>query len=233
MGLSDNPISVDPDGVTDAPRNSVLAAIAGLLGILGLFAIVAPVFSFVCLASVLCGLVVLVFARRWDLSPFSIRIASLAVFAGLFSGLAGFGYQATRDTIFNRKAVEVATNYMLALAKGDRATAIKMAGLPQLVEDSELDGQKTSREQKAVRNFLADPAIQEIIKLGEQASWKTTGIQARYRSGIVFEYSIGFIDANSTNPRPYIVVVKMMPPSKHTVETRNQWYVESINQAPL
>ncbi len=233
MGQSDNLISVDPDSVSDAPRNSILALFAVLLGVLGLFAIVEPLFSVFCLASIVFGGLVLVFAKRWDLSKLSVLTASLCVFAGLFCGLAGFAYQTTRHSIIQRKAIEVATNYMLALANGDRATAIKMAGLPPMVDDSELDGNKTSREQKAVRNFLADPAIQEVIKLGEKASWKSTGLLAQYRSGIEVELSIGFIDENSINPRPYFVSVKMTPPTKHSAESRNQWFVVSINQAPL
>ncbi len=233
MGQFDNQISVDLDGVADAPKNSILAAIAGLFGILGLFAIVAPTFAVFCLASIVCGGLVLVFAKRWDLSRLSVRVASLCIFVGLFCGLAGFAYQITRDSIIHQKAIEVTANYMLALAKGDRATAIKMAGLPQMVDDSELDGKGASREQKAVRNFLADPAIQEVIKLGEKASWKSTGIQAKHRSGIILEITVGFIDENSTNPPPYLVMVKMMPPTKNSVELRNQWYVNSIIQAPL
>lgn len=233
MGQTDNQISVDLDGVADAPQNSILAAIAGLLGILGLFAIVAPVFSMFCLASIVCGGLVLIFAKRWELSKQSIWLASLSIFVSLFCGLAGLTYQATRDSIVHQKAIEVATNYMLALSKGDRATAIKMAGLPQMVNDSELGNKGASREQKAVRNFLADPVIQEVIKLGDKASWKSTGIHAKERSGIVLELAIRFIDENSTNPRPYTVAVKMIPPTKNSVESRNQWFIESINQVSL
>jgi len=204
-----------------------------LLGVFGLFAIVEPLFLVFCLASIVCGGLVLVFAKRWDLSKVSVRFASLCILLGLFCGLAGFAYQTTRHSIIQQKAIEVAWNYMLALVNGDRATAIKMTGLPQMVDDSELDENKTSREQKAVRSFLADPAIQEVIKLGEKASWKSTGVQAQLRSGIEVELSIGFIDENSTNPRSYYVTVKMTPPTKHSVDSRNQWYVVSINQAPL
>jgi hypothetical protein len=233
MGQLNQHISVDLDGVTDVPQNSILAGLAGLFGILGLLAIVAPLFSGFCLVSILCGGLVLAFAKRWDLSRLSILVASVSILASLFCGLAGLTYQATRDAIVNQKAIEVATNYMLALAKGDRTTAIKMVGLPPMVEDSELGGKEASREQKAVRNFLADPAIQDIIKLGDKASWKSTGIQAKERAGIVLEIAIRFIDEHSTNPRPYIVAVKMVPPTKNSVESRNQWFIESINQAPL
>ncbi len=233
MGLSDNEISVDPDGIADVPRNSVFAGAAGAFGILGLFAIVAPAFSVFCMASVLCALIVLAFARRWDLSRLSVLTASFCVLVGLFCGLAGIVYQVSRDWIVHEKAAEVATNYMFALAAGDRDTAIKMVGLPPMVEDSDLDGKKTSREQKAVRNFLADPAIQEVIKLGKQASWKSTGLKSKYREGTVIEMAIGFVNENSTNPRPIIVTVKMIPPTKYSAESRNQWFVESINQAPL
>ncbi len=232
MGQTNNLISVDLDGVSDAPRNSILAFIAGFFGVFGLFAIVEPVLAVFCLASIFCAGLVLLFAKRWDLSQLSVRFASICIYTSLFCGLAGLAYQTTRHSIMHRKAIEVATNYMLALAKGDRATAIKMTGLPPMVDDSELDGNKTSREQKAVRNFLADPAIKEVIQLGEKAAWKSTGVRSQNRSGIEFELSIGFVDENSTNPRPYIVDVKMTPPTKYSVESRNQWYVESINQAP-
>jgi hypothetical protein len=233
MGQLDQQISVDLDGVADVPQNSLFAALAGLFGILGLLAIVAPFFSVFCLAAIICGGIVLVFAKQWDLSKLSVVTASLSIVVSLFCGLAGLTYQATRDAIMNQKATEVATNYMLALAKGDRTTAIRMVGLPPMVDDSELDGNEISREQKAVRNFLADHAIQEVIKLGDTADWKSTGLQAKERTGIVVEWAIRFIDKNSINPRPYVVAVKMIPPTKNSAESRNQWFVESINQAPL
>ncbi len=233
MGQFDQEISVDLDGVADAPQNSFFAGLAAMLGILGLLAIVAPIFTAFSLASIVCGGLVLVFAKRWDLSRLSVLTASLSIVVSLFCGLAGVTYQATQNAILNQKAMEVATNYMLALAKGDRATAIKMVGLPPMVDDTELEGKEVSREQKAVRNFLADPAIQEVIKLGDGASWKSTGVLAKMRTGIVVELAIRFIDEKSINPRPYIVAVKMLPPTKNSVESRNQWFVESINQAPL
>ena len=233
MGLSDNQISIDQDGVADAPRNSFLSFVAVAFGILGLFALVEPFFSFFCLTSVFFGLLVIGFAKRWDLSRLSVVAASLCVFIGLFVGLAGAAYYTTSNAIIEAKATEVATNYMLALAKGDRSTAIKMTGLPPMVDDSELDSEKTSREQKAVRTFLADPAIREVIKLGDEASWKSTGLKAKYRNGIVLEFTIGFVDEKSTNPRPILVTVKMIPPTEPTAESRNQWLIESINQAPL
>ena len=172
-------------------------------------------------------------SRRWELAPLSIRVASLCVYLGLFCGLAGMAYHTTRDRIVIHKATEVATTYIQALAQGDRTTAIRMAGLPPMVTDSELGSETASREQRAVRNFLADPAVQEVLKLGEQASWESIGLRSRYRTGIVTDFSIGFIDKQSINPRPIVVTVRMVPPTKNSVETRNQWLIESINQSSL
>lgn len=233
MGRLDKEMTGDLEGITDAPRNSLFAGAAVLFGILGLFAIVEPVFSLFSLASIASGLLVLVFAKTWDLSRLSIHVALGAIFIGLFCGLAGIIYKTTRDGIIHQKAVEVASMYLQALADGDRTLAIKMVGLPQVVEDSEAAGPKASREQKAVRGFLADTTIQEVLQLGNEASWKSTGIRGKVRDGIVIEMSVGFVDEKATNTRPIVVTVKMVPPTKYSVETRNQWLVTSIDQAPL
>jgi len=233
MGLSENEMTVDPDGVADAPGNSIFAAAAGILGVLGLFSIIAPYFAVFSLASIVCGLIVLGLARKGDVARLSAGVAAACVFVGLFCGLAGVTYQMSHDWLVNHKAQEVASKYMMALADGDRALAIKMSGLPPMVEEADEGSGKSSREQKAVRSFLADPAIQAVLKLGKSAAWKSTGLISKTREGMVTEVSIGFIDENATNPRPFAVSVKRLPPTKYTVETRNQWLVDSIDQAPL
>lgn len=226
-------ISVDPDGVTDPPGNSYFALWAGVLAVFGLFAIVAPFFIVFCIASFVCGIIVLGLARRSELAPLSRGVATISILASLFSGFTGAAYQITSDQILHTKATEVATSYMLALANGDRTTAIRLAGLPQMVEDNELNTDQTSREQRAVRNFLADPVIQKVIEIGLDARWKATGLKAKYREGAAFDFVIEFIDTQATNPRPFNVVVRLLPPTQYSPEKRNQWFVESLNQAPL
>ena len=233
MQLLEREMTVDPDAVADSAQNSIFAGAAGGLGMVGIFSIVEPFFAIFSLVSIACGLIVLFFARKGEIAPISVRVAMASIFVGLFCGLAGVTYQTSHNWMVNHMAKEVATKYMQALADGDRALAIKMVGLPQLVEDSETGTTPTSREQKAVRSFLADPAIQTVLNLGNAASWKSTGIQSTAREGLVTEIVVGFIDSNTTNPRPIVVTVKRMPPTKYTVETRNQWMVESIDQAPL
>ncbi len=233
MGLLDNEMTIDPDAVADSAQNSIFAGAAGVLGIAGVFSIVEPFFAIFCLISIVCGLIVLFFARKGEIARVSVQVATASIFVGLFCGLAGVTYQTSNNWRINHMAEEVASRYMQALADGDRALAIKMVGLPQLVEDSESGTAQTSREQKAVRSFLADPAIQAVLNFGNSASWKSTGIQSTAREGLVTEIAVSFIDSNMTNPRPVVVTVKRMPPTKYTVETRNQWMVESIDLAPL
>lgn len=233
MVLSDNEMTVDPEGVVDTPKNSIFAGAAILFGILGLFTIVAPFFSIFCAVSVVSALIVLLFAKSWYLSRLSTWAATICVLVGLFCGLAGVCYRMTRERIIDDKAMEVATQYMHALSISDLATAIQMSGLPPMVKDSDLEGTKLSREQQGVRDFIADPAIQEVITHGKDAPWKTTGLKGKYREGLVFFLSFGFVDESATNPRPIVVTVKMIPPIPEAAEKRNQWLVQAVDLAPL
>jgi hypothetical protein len=225
-------MSVDQEGVTDLPVNSGLAFLALFLAIVGLLAIVAPSFAAVCLAAVVLGFVVLLFSRMWELNALSVNTARLSVYLGLFCGLCGIAFHFYRESLLDRQAIKIASQYLQALSSGDRNLAIAMNGLPKVVEEEAGPG-SLSPEQKAVRNFLNDPTIKDVIERGLQAKWTSNGILSKHRQRNLVEFQVRFFDESSTNSMAMVVNVRTLIPYAATLDQKRQWSVDKIHPAPL
>jgi hypothetical protein len=228
-------MSIDPEGVVDTQPHASVAFISAGLAVVGLFALVAPSFVFVSLAAVALGLIVRIFFRGTEISPISSRLATLGILAGLFSSVTGASYYFHTESLLDKKAVAVASEYIEALAKGDRNKAIAMNGLPKAVipDEGGEDAEKQSQEQKAVRMFLSDTYINMVLERGDQAKWKTTGVFDKVRTGNVIEFQVRFQDESLTNPQPILVDVNLRFPMKIEAEQRRSWAVNRIHPAPL
>lgn len=225
-------MSVDQEGVTDLPVNSGLAFLALFLAIVGLLAIIAPSFAAVCVAAVLLGLVVLLFSRSWELNALSINVARLSIYLGLFSGFCGGAFHFYRESLLDRQAIKIASQYLQALSNGDRNLAIAMNGLPKVVED-EAEAGSLSPEQKAVRNFLNDPVIKDVMEKGLQAKWSPKGIVNKYRQRNLVEFGVRFVDESSSDPFCMVVDVRTLIPYSIALDQKRQWSVDKIHPAPL
>jgi len=222
-------MSIDPEGVADLDRNSFLAVIAGLLSATGTLSVIEPRLLFLSATGLLLGSLVLVFAKRWQIASVSRFVAAASMILGAFSLGAGFAQNAYWKSYHASKAISLSENYMEALSRGDRNLAIKLVGLPQLVQD-EGEGIELSREQKAVRAFLADALIQEITKRGSKAQWVSTGLLSTADNAGNLEAKVGFIDKSMANQVPIVVTVKMQPPVKYSVDTKTRWIVLSVDR---
>lgn len=222
-------LSVDPEGVVDLDSNSVLAFLAGLLALIGLLSAIEPSLLILSAAAVLLGTVVLVFAKRWQIASFSKKVATLAIVLSAFSLGAGITQRSFWNSYRESKAISLAESYMDALARGDRNLAIQLVGLPQMVQEEDQSA-TLSREQEAVRAFLADNIVQEVIKRGDKAQWKTIGVLASWLEEGIVQSRIGFIDTNVTNQIPLVVEVRMQPPIKYGVDNKTRWIVSSIGR---
>ena len=222
-------MSIDPEGVADVDRNSFLAITAGFLAAIGLLSVIEPALLFLSAIAVILGLAVVVFAKRWQITRLSRGVAAVAVIGGAFSLGAGLTQRAYWNSYHASKAISLAESYMDALARGDRDLAIKLVGLSQMVADAGPDNEM-SREQKAVRLFLADDLIQEVIKRGGLAQWKSTGVLSSEKVGDVVESKIGFIDRTIVNQVPLVISIKMLPPQKYSPDTTTRWVVGSIDR---
>jgi len=222
-------MSIDPEGVTDLNRNSFLAITAGFLAAIGLLSVIEPTLLFLSAIAIVLGLAVVVFAKRWQIAGFSRWVAAIAVVVGAFSLGAGLTQRAYWNSYHASKAISLAESYMDALARGDRNLAIKLVGLSQMVADAGPDSEM-SREQKAVRLFLADELIQEVIKRGNLAQWKSTGLITTETVGAVIESKVGFIDKTKANQVPLVISVKMLPPQKYSTDITTRWIVGSIDR---
>jgi hypothetical protein len=221
-------MSIDPEGALDSPRNSLTAVLSALAAMIGGLALVAPSFAIASVAAVLLGLAVLVFARKWELSQLSVRLARFSVYFSMFCGMAGMTRYWMQERQFENQATAVAQKYLQALAAGDRTTAIGMVGLPPLVEDAAIDEAKMSREQSAVRSFLNDPNIKAVIDRGSRARWLPHGIRSKHRTGRLLEVEVSFVDASEVNPKPVVVDVKVQFPDKESPEQKRFWVVEQV-----
>ncbi len=222
-------LSVDPEGIVDLDSNSALAFLAGLLALVGLLSTIEPSLLILSAAALLLGTVVLVFASRWQIASFSRKVAALAIISAAFSLGAGATQRSFWNTYRESKAISLAESYMDALARGDRNLAIQLVGLPQMVQEEDQTA-TLSREQEAVRGFLADNIVQEVIKRGDKAEWKTIGVLASWMEEGIVQSRIGFIDSNVTNQIPLVVEVRMQPPVKYGVDNKTRWIVSSIGR---
>ncbi|MCY2974391.1 MAG: hypothetical protein NTW52_06950 [Planctomycetota bacterium] len=222
-------LSVDPEGVVDLDSNSTLAVVAGLLALVGLLSAIEPSLLILSAAAALLGAVVLVFAKRWQIAGFSRKIATVAMILAAFSLGAGMTQRSFWNSYRESKAVSLAESYMDALARGDRNLAIKLVGLPPMVQVED-QSSPLSREQEAVRAFLGDYIVQEVIQRGDKASWKTTGVLASWVDDGIVQSRVGFIDTNVTNQIPIVVEVRMQPPLKYGVDNKTRWIVSSISR---
>lgn len=222
-------LSVDPEGVVDLDSNSILAVVAILLALVGLLSAIEPSLLVLSAAAMLLGIVVLVFAKRWQIANVSRKVAAAAVVLAAFSLGAGLTQRSFWNSYQESKAISLAESYMDALARGDRNLAIKLVGLPPMVQ---VEDQSTplSREQEAVRAFLGDYIVQEVIQRGDKASWKATGVIASWMDNGIVQSQVGFIDSNVTNQIPLVVEVRMQPPVKYGVDNKTRWIVSSISR---
>ncbi len=222
-------LSVDPEGVVDLESNSVLAVLAGLLALVGLLSAIEPSLLVLSAAAMLLGLIVLVFAKRWQVASSSRVVAATAMVLASFSLGAGLTQRSFWNSYHESKAISLAESYMDALARGDRSLAIKLVGLPPMVQVEDQSA-PLSREQEAVRAFLGDYVVQEVIQRGDKATWKTVGVLSSWVEEGIVHSKVGFIDANVTNQIPLVVEVKMQPPMKYAVDNKTRWIVSSINR---
>jgi hypothetical protein len=222
-------LSVDPEGVVDLDSNSILAVVAILLALVGLLSAIEPSLLVLSAAAMLLGIVVLIFAKRWQIASVSRKVAAGAVVLAAFSLGAGLTQLFFWNSYQESKAISLAESYMDALARGDRNLAIKLVGLPPMVQ---VEDQSTplSREQEAVRAFLGDYIVQEVIQRGDKASWKATGVIASWIDNGIVQSQVGFIDSNVTNQIPLVVEVRMQPPVKYGVDNKTRWIVSSISR---
>ncbi len=106
-------------------------------------------------------------------------IATVVLFLGsLLTAWGATTFQTTRSRLF-AKATQVAAQYMDVLAKGEMLRAIQLVGLEPPVADLE-EGELTP-PQKAVRFYLEDYTLNQVIKRGTQAKWEPQGIVEHYR----------------------------------------------------
>ena len=222
-------LSVDPEGVVDLDSNSFLAIAAMLLAIVGLLSVIETSLWLVSAAAILLGLIVLVFAKRWQIASVSRKMAAIAIVLAAFSLGAGLTQRSYWKSYHESKAISLAESYMDALARGDRNLAIQLVGLPQMVQQDD-QSVALSREQEAVRGFLADINVQEVIQRGDKAAWKTTGVLASGIEEGFVESKVGFVDANITNQIPFVITVRMQPPAKYAVDNKTRWIVSSISR---
>lgn len=228
---ADATLSVDPEAVTDEPENSVLAFLDISIAVVGLLAIVEPWLVPVPIAAILLGLVIRFFAKSWILAPLSTTLASISIVLGILSAVAGLSLKQIDESRRDAMAINVANEYVNSLAKGDVAKAIKMSGLPPLVQDNDATTQdnKLTQEQKAIRNFLLDPSIESIRSRGSKGEWIAKDVVNATRYGDVTTIQVNVFDKNQVNQRPYIVSIQMRVPGKYAPDNKIRWVVSSID----
>lgn len=221
-------MSVDAEGVTDVATHSKLAIISLPLLIAGCLAPIAPSLAFISGTATLLAAFALALHRRKNFSYASISLATFVVFVGSCVTAWGVTTYQTRKMKMFSQATEVAAKYMEVLAKGEMLAAIQMVGLEPVVRD--IEEQEITPSQKAVRFYLEDYVLNQVIRRGTAAKWEPQGIVENYRSGDAFVYKVRFFDKTRDNPIPFDVVIQHLPPSKYAAEKVNLWKVDHLEQ---
>jgi signal transduction histidine kinase len=219
-------MSADLEGVTDTESHSKLAFAALALLVPGLLAPIEPRLAFISGIACAFAFVVMLFAGRRQYSAASKRIASFVLVVGAvltaWSLTAKYFTQITRQ----KEAVEVASQYMDALANNRMLDAISMVGLTPMVRDVEM--YDITKEQRSVRMYLEDSTLKQIKSRGTEAKWKSLGVQSVIRDHEVYTFTVRFIDESRQSPVPYDVEVKFSPPTKYS-DPVDKWLVDGIN----
>ncbi len=221
-------MSVDVEGVTDVATHSKLAIASFPLLLAGSLAPIAPSLAFISGFATLLAALALVLHKRKNYSYASMSIATFVVLVGSCVTAWGVTTYQTRQMKMFSQATEVAAKYMNVLSKGEMLAAIQMVGLEPPVRD--IEEQELTPSQKAVRFYLEDYVINQVIKRGSAAKWEPQGIVENYRSGAAFVYKVRFIDKTRDNPIPFDVVIQHLPPSKYAAEKVNLWKVDHLEQ---
>lgn len=219
-------LSADVEGVADTATTSKSAIAAAALLVLGLLAPVEPRLAFFSLAAALVALASLVLARRFEFTRTSQTLAAGVLLIGTMMTIWAGVETYIERTRLEKRAVEVATEYMKVLSEGQMLPAIQMVGLPPVVDRDDVEA---SVMQKAVRRYLDDYAINKVRERGTAARWDPEGVVLQTRSGGVQTFTVRFFDRAMSNPRPFDVELDFTAPEKYVVDRRYRWIVGGVN----
>lgn len=228
---NESALSVDVEGVSDSAAHSKLALFAILPLIIGLLAPIEPRLAFFSGAAVLMASLALFFARREPLASVSTYIALAIVFIGAITTVWGFTNQQMKRARLFKQATNVAQLYMDTLADNNMIKAIQLVGLdPAVQRDIDKDTQSVQNSQKAVRSYLEDYALKQIVTRGKEAKWVPQGIINHTLTFGEYQFIVRFKDESRTNQSPYDVVVLYSPPPKNAAELVDRWMIDRVEE---
>ncbi len=224
-------MSVDVEGVSDSAPFSKLAIAALILFLVGALAPIEPALTVVSGAAAILALSSLLVANRSNFSSISRVLAAVVLFLASLVTVWSVVVYKVQHARQEARATEVALEYLQALGDGQMLTAIKMVGLDPVVRDQ--DETELSPAQKAVRVYLDDYAINQVIKRGKDQKWKVEGViesqTERDPSGAILEiYRVRFYDAQQVNSRPFDVLVNFVPPPRGAANKTHRWMIDQL-----
>jgi hypothetical protein len=223
-------LSVDVEGVSDSATHSKLALFSLLPLLIGVLAPIEYRLAFFSGLAVLMSTLALFLARREPISGMTRNVASFVVLIGTLTAVWGItNFQQERSRLFH-KATEVAREYLDVLGDGNMLRAIQMVGLDPVVQDIDGEAAESNPSQRAVREYLNNETLKQIVKRGKEVDWVAQQI-VNYRKTLgEHQFIVRFLDKSRSNQAPMDVIVLFSPPTKYAPEKIDRWMIDGVEE---
>ncbi|MBU6175025.1 MAG: hypothetical protein KGQ60_14535 [Planctomycetes bacterium] len=243
--MTETLLGSETDEIVDAKNFSGLSLVGLLLAIVGSFSLAYVQMLPIAILAVVIGAVVLLLAKRKELSGFSQFLGMLAIFLGAGSGALGVFSRSLATQYDVEQAKAVSAKYLENVAKWDEDVLLLLNGVTLEKADSPNKTSPESTEGKVRSKIENDPIHMEIRSRKTAPKWVYAGLDGEFPSesgGYV--YKLRFIDQAQTNPPSYWVYARkncpkggpaQAPQNKGRTLGPNDlvvhWYIDSIESA--
>lgn len=216
------------DEISDTTSFSVLSLVGVACSLVGLFSINYVQILPFAIVGALIGAVVLVTAKRFDMSLLSKIFGFLAIVVGATSASWGFSerYLATSSDIHHAK--RIAEYYLESLSAKELDKVYYLVGFQFSGESGENGGGKGSPEiQRAKARLEQDAAHLEIRNRKTKAKWVYVGLEGEALGSVGYTYKLRYRDEGQTIPSEYLIYARKNCP-KFSTQEKVHWFVDNL-----
>jgi hypothetical protein len=216
------------DEISDTTSFSVLSLLGVVCSAVGLFAIgYVQVIPFA-VVGMLIGAVVLITAKRQNISLLSKILGFLGIAMGATSASWGYSerYLATSSDINHAK--QIAEYYLESLSAKELDKVYYLVGFQFSGEPNENGGTKETPEiQRAKTRLENDAAHLEIRNRKTKAKWVFVGLEGEIQGSVGHTYKLRYRDEGQTIPSEYHIYARKNCP-KFSTQKKVHWFVDNL-----
>jgi hypothetical protein len=216
------------DEISDTTAFSVLSLVGVVCSAVGLFAIGYVQIIPFAVVGMLIGAVVLITAKRRNISLLSKFLGFLAIVVGATSASWGFSerYLATSSDISHAK--RISEYYLESLAAKELDKVYYLVGFQFSGEPNESGGTKESPEiQRAKARLDQDAAHLEIRNRKTKSKWVFVGLEGEMQGSVGHTYKLRYRDEGQTIPSEYLIYARKNCP-KFSTQEKVHWFVDNL-----